>query len=113
MKTAITVGETAEFIRAAKKIMDDQERAAVVDFLSQHPEAGAIIEGTGGVRKLRWSLPGAGKSGGVRVIYYYHSQKIPLYIFTVYPKGSRDNLSQAEKNTLKKLIARLKDVSGL
>ncbi|HEX9776725.1 MAG TPA: hypothetical protein VGA63_01150 [Geopsychrobacteraceae bacterium] len=69
LKTAITVGETAEFIRAAKKIMDDQERAAVVDFLSQHPEAGAIIEGTGGVRKLRWSLPGAGKSGGVRVIY--------------------------------------------
>lgn len=69
MKTAITVGETAEFIRAAKKIMDDQERAAVVDFLSQHPEAGSIIEGTGGVRKLRWSLPGAGKSGGVRVIY--------------------------------------------
>ena len=112
LKTAITVGETGEFIRAAKKIMDDPERTSIVDFLSQNPEAGEIIEGTGGVRKLGWALPGKGKSGGARVIYY-HSQKMPLYILTAYPKGSKDNLSQAEKNTLKKLVGYLKKASGL
>jgi hypothetical protein len=113
LKTAITVGETGEFIRTAKKIMDDLERASIVDFLSRNPEAGEIIEGTGGVRKLRWALPGKGKSGGARVIYYYHSQKIPLYILTVYPNGRKDNLTQAEKNILKKLVVHLKRVSDL
>jgi hypothetical protein len=107
----VTVGETKEFIRAAKQIMADSEREAIVLFLSQNPDAGEIMEGTGGVRKLRWALPGKGKSGGARVIYYYHSHRIPLYVLTVYSKGSADNLTRAQRNTLKTLVGNLKRIS--
>jgi hypothetical protein len=62
------------------------------------------MQGTGGVRKLRWSRYGTGKSGGVRVIYYYHNEKIPLYLLTVFGKGEKDNLSKAQRNEVAKLI---------
>ncbi len=62
------------------------------------------MSGTGGVRKLRWSSKGKGKSGGVRIIYYYHNNSIPLFLLTVFGKNDKSNLTKAEKNELSKLI---------
>jgi len=63
-----------------------------------------LIEGTGGIRKLRWGRSGRGKRGGVRVIYYYHSELMPLYLLTLFTKNKQDNLSKAERNELEKLV---------
>lgn len=76
----------------------------MVDYLAAHPKAGDLIEGTGGVRKLRWSRDGRGKSGGVRVIYYFHSEAMPLYLLTLFAKNERANLSKAECNELGELV---------
>ena len=59
---------------------------------------------TGGVRKIRWGLAGRGKRGGVRVIYYYHSERLPLFLLTAYPKNEKANLTQAERNAMKRLV---------
>ena len=100
----ITVAETGEFINKAKKLLSDRERQELVSYLSVHPASGKVMEGTGGIRKLRWARQGMGKSGGVRVIYYFHNDGMPLYALTLYGKGEKDNLSDAERNDLSKLV---------
>jgi hypothetical protein len=62
------------------------------------------MEGTGGVRKVRWRRGGQGKSGGVRVIYYYHDGLMPLYLLTLFAKGDKANLTKSERNDLADLI---------
>jgi hypothetical protein len=79
--------------------------------LAQSPKAGALIQGTGGIRKLRWAREGAGKRGGARVIYYFHNERIPLYLLTIFGKGERANLSQTERNELAKLVKLLVQLS--
>lgn len=76
----------------------------MLNYLGAHPKAGDLIEGTGGIRKLRWGRSGRGKRGGVRVIYYYHSELMPLYLLTLFAKNKQDNLSKAERNELAKLL---------
>lgn len=66
--------------------------------------AGNIIPETGGVRKLRWAAQGKGKRGGVRVIYYFHSESFPLFLLTVYAKNQKGNLTKAERNEFKNLV---------
>jgi len=68
----ITVVETPEFLSATRTLMDEAERAQLVDYLARNPTAGELIPGTGGVRKLRWGLEGRGKRGGARVVYFHH-----------------------------------------
>jgi hypothetical protein len=67
------------------------------------------MPGTGGLRKLRWALPGRGKRGGARVIYYFHDSNMPLFLLTAYAKNQRDDLSDDDRNTLRKLTAILID----
>lgn len=83
--------------------MDDIERAELVAYLAYNPKAGDVIPGSGGVRKVRWGLEGRGKRGGARVVFFYHDMEMPLYLLTAYAKNERENLSQSETNTLKKL----------
>ena len=109
----ITIAETGEFIRQAKGLLKDVEREALIAFLAKHPTAGVLIEDTGGIRKLRWAREGRGKSGGVRVIYYFHNEKMPLYMLTVYGKGDKDNLTPAEKHQLRQLVGYLKEANGI
>lgn len=99
-----TVAETPEYIRRAEKLLSDDERRDVLQYLAAHPRAGDLMEGTGGVRKLRWARGGRGKSGGVRVIYYFHSDALPLYLLTLFAKNERANLSKAERNALAELV---------
>ncbi len=100
----ITLAEMPEYIRRAEKLLSEQERRDVLDYLASHPRAGNLIEGTGGVRKLRWKRGAQGKSGGVRVIYYFHSERMPIYLLTLFAKNERANLSQAERNEVAKLV---------
>ena len=102
-----TVVETPEFLSATRKIMSDAERVLLVDYLAYNPAAGDLIQGTGGVRKLRWALEGRGKSGGARVIYFYHDAGMPVFALTAYAKNERSDLSQQDRNDFKQLTAAL------
>jgi hypothetical protein len=103
----MTVVETERFLKDMKPLMSDVEREALVAFVGANPEAGDIIPDTGGVRKIRWALAGMGKRGGARVIYYYHSERLPLFLLTAYAKKVKANLSQAERNAMKRFIQTL------
>ena len=103
-----TVAEVPEYLKRAARLLSQTERDAVVLHLSANPKAGDLMQGTGGVRKLRWAASNRGKSGGVRVIYYYHSDRIPLYLLTVFAKNERADLSQQERSDLKELTTLLK-----
>ena len=71
--------------------------------LARNPKAGAVMQGTGGIRKLRLAISGKGKSGGARVIYYYLNNSMPLFLLTMFSKGEKENLSKGKRNTLAKL----------
>lgn len=99
----ITVVETPEFLSATRKLMDEGERALLVDYLAWNPTAGDLISGTGGVRKLRWALEGRGKRGGARVVYFHHDADMPLFMLTAYAKNEQADLSQQDRNDFKRL----------
>ena len=103
----MTVIETPAFLRRAKGILSEAERADLVAYLAEHPDSGKIMEGTGGVRKLRWAREGEGKSGGYREIYCFHSERIPPFALLIYGKNEKANLTQAEKNDMRRLTALL------
>jgi hypothetical protein len=101
----ITVAETQVFARLAEKLWSEEERFELIDHLARNPEAGAVIPGTGGVRKLRWSRPGAGKRGGARVIYFYYRPDCPLYLLLAYAKAQATDLTADEKKAVTALAA--------
>ncbi|MEX2488268.1 MAG: type II toxin-antitoxin system RelE/ParE family toxin [Pseudomonadales bacterium] len=100
-----TIVEMPEFQRRSDKLLTDEQRISIINYLAQHPASGDIMQGTGGIRKLRWSAQGRGKSGGVRVIYYYHNETSPLFLLTVFGKGEKSNLSKSERNQLAKITS--------
>jgi hypothetical protein len=108
----ITVVETPEFLSATRKLLTKEERAALVDYLAHNPAAGDLIQGTGGVRKLRWGLAGRGKRGGARIVYFYHSADIPLFALTAYAKNERADLSQRDRNDFRQLTKLLAETYG-
>ena len=108
----ITVVETPEFLSATRKLITEEDRVVLVDYLSHNPAAGELIQGTGGVRKLRWGLEGRGKRGGARVIYFYHSADIPQVALTAYAKNERVDLSQKDRNDFRQLTKLLIETYG-
>jgi len=107
-----TTVELPEYKKKVEKLLSDDENKQVIEYLARNPKSGVLMQGTGGVRKLRWSKEGTGKSGGVRVIYYYHNELIPLFMLTLFGKNEKANLSKAECNTLSKLTKILIDTYG-
>lgn len=99
--------ELPEYIKRAEKIFLEEERDELLYYLSSNPKAGSLIQGTGGIRKLRWALKGKGKSGGSRVIYFFYKETIPLFLMTIFTKNEKTNLSKAERNELAKLVKEL------
>lgn len=100
-----TVIETPEFIDKAKNCMDDEVRTEFIDYIAANPLAGDLISSTGGARKIRWQSDiNKGKRGGARIIYYYHDENMPLYLFTAYKKNQKENITDEEKKILHKII---------
>lgn len=79
--------ETKLFTKLIEEYLDDESYAELQSHLIENPESGAIVRGSGGVRKLRWALPGGGKSGGVRIIYYARMEHGEIWMLTVYKKS--------------------------
>jgi mRNA-degrading endonuclease RelE of RelBE toxin-antitoxin system len=84
--------ETQLFTRLVKQYLSDEQYAELQMALMVNPEVGAVIAGTGGVRKLRWAAPGRGKRGGYRVIYYVRRPKGIIWMLTMYPKNVADSI---------------------
>ncbi|CHW10321.1 type II toxin-antitoxin system RelE/ParE family toxin [Escherichia coli] len=101
--------ETSVFTRECKSLLTDDEYKEFQTHLLLDPEAGSIIVGTGGCRKVRWARQGTGKSAGIRAIYYYYNPAGRLYMLLVYPKSEKDSLSAAEKNQLKAVVSVFKE----
>ncbi len=84
--------ETKLFTRLVQKYLTDDEYWELQALLIQQPEAGNVIAGSGGVRKLRWRAPGRGKRGGYRVIYYAKIEKGVIWMLTMYPKNVKESI---------------------
>lgn len=92
------------FTKLIKELMSDEHYSRLQNHLVEQPDAGDLIKDTGGMRKLRWSLPGTGKSGGARVIYYWRVSEDQILMLLVYPKSAKDNITPAEKQQLRKIV---------
>jgi len=106
-RVPITIVEVPPFDRLASACMTERELDDFKSFIARNPLSGKRIRGAGGIRKVRWAVGAKGKSGGVRVIYYYHDDQIPLFLLSVYRKGRKDTLTAQEKATLRELARRI------
>lgn len=97
-----SVIETPGFIADAKDAaIDQQGMKEIIDYIAANPDAGDLIKGTGGARKVRFGGRGKGKSGSYRVVTFYGGDDIPVFLLAVFAKGDRVDLSQAERNELR------------
>ena len=84
--------ETRMFSRLAQELLPDEEYRVLQSALIENPQAGSVIRGSGGVRKLRWAAPGRGKRGGLRIIYYLRNANGIIWMLTMYPKNVADSI---------------------
>lgn len=101
----VAVAETASFVEQSARLMTEAEIAGLKMALAIDPEAGVLIPGTGGMRKLRWGLAGRGKRGGARIIYYFADRDLPLYLMGAYAKNERADLTMREKREFAAAVA--------
>ena len=99
--------ETSTFTRMVTELLSDDEYRELQNILVEDPERGDIIKGGGGIRKLRHAVQGRGKSGGVRVIYYWVKDNHQIFMLVVYPKSKKDNLTDKETAILREYVKRL------
>ena len=93
-----TVVETPTFQKLASKIWSEDERLAFIDWIAANPTAGDVIPSAQGARKVRWSIAGTGKSGGVRVIYFNVTEDEIVLLVTRYAKKVKANITTKEIN---------------
>lgn len=96
--------ETSVFTRELHGLMMDDDYRALQSALLLRPEAGALIPGGGGLRKVRWGLPGTGKRGGLRLIYYWQKGEDSIYMLLVYRKSRQEDLTPQQLRILRKLV---------
>ena len=96
--------ETPVFTNVIVSLLDDEVYSALQLALVRRPEAGARIPRSEGLRKLRWSLPGRGKRGGLRVIYYWHAPSETFYMLFAYPKNEQEDLTATQLRVLSRLV---------
>ena len=101
MHTLVPIGT---FEEQARKLLGDAGFEDLLILIAKRPIAGSIIQGTGGLRKLRAARQGRGKSGGVRVIYYHHNEHKPILLLLIYAKADQENLTSKQKGRLKKYV---------
>jgi hypothetical protein len=96
--------ETPIFTRTVAELLDDDEYHALQLALVLRPTRGALIRGSGGLRKLRWSLPGMGKRGGVRLIYFWNEASETFYMLFAYRKNVQEDLTAQQLKVLASLV---------
>ena len=96
--------ETRVFTRELHSFMSDDDYRALQSALLLRPEAGAVIPGGSGLRKLRWAFAGTGKRGGLRTIYYWHKPGECIYMLLIYRKSRQEDLTQEQLKILRKLV---------
>lgn len=99
-----TVVETPMFVKLVDKLLDEAERTQLTSFIAANPETGSVVPGSGGVRKMRWGLPGLGKQGGARVIYFNRLPDGEIWLLLIYGKSERDNISASILKMIKEEI---------
>lgn len=90
--------------RWTKLGLNDNDLAELENYLLKNPDAGAVIQDTGGLRKMRWALPNKGKSGSIRVLYIDFVIDETMYMIDLFTKNEKQNLSMSEKNSIKQFI---------
>jgi mRNA-degrading endonuclease RelE of RelBE toxin-antitoxin system len=96
--------ETSVFTRQVQKLLSEDEYHRLQLAIINRPDSGAIVQGSGGLRKLRWSAGGRGKRGGSRVIYYWAVNEEQILMLLIYPKNVRDNLTRDQLSALRKIV---------
>lgn len=109
MKRLLQFIETSLFTKQIKSLITDDQYSQLQDSLMNEPEQGDIVIGTGGVRKTRFAIGNRGKSGGLRIIYFYVDSKGRIYMLLAYPKSKQTTLSDEEKSILLKLTTAIKE----
>jgi hypothetical protein len=99
-----TVIETPVYSNKVCAILTGDERDAIATFIAANPTAGAVVRGSGGVRKVRWAQKGRGKSGGARVIYFNRLASGEIWLLTIYAKGDRSTIPAHELKLIKEAI---------
>lgn len=99
--------ETPTFTRLLLALLTDDEYLDLQKALVANPGQGDVIRGGGGIRKLRYGLPGRGKSGGVRVIYYWIREDQQIFMLLIYPKSKKESLTDRETAMLRELVKEL------
>lgn len=100
----MVIVETSIFTRRVLELLTDEDYRKLQVLLANRPSTGNLIKGSGGLRKIRWAVPGRGKRGGVRVIYYWAVEQERLLMLFVYSKNERDDLSAAQLKRLRTII---------
>jgi hypothetical protein len=101
---SMEIVETSVFTRQIRDLLKDEEYIELQEKLVMNPLAGVVIPGSGGLRKLRWGVEGRGKSGGIRVIYYYVAPDDWIFMLAAYAKGAKSDLTAKEVAALKRLV---------
>ena len=96
--------ETAYYTKVIADYLAEEDQRKLQEHLIEHPDDGDIIKGTGGIRKIRWAAKGKGKSGGVRIIYFWRTAQNHIYLLTIYGKNEASTLTASEKAYLKKMV---------
>ena len=96
--------ETSVFTKRLKVLLSNEDYRLLQNEIILNPGKGKIIRGSGGLRKIRWSISGKGKSGGVRIIYYWVKTKEIILMLLIYSKNEQDDLSIEQLKTLKSLV---------
>ena len=103
----ISVIETQSYQTRGAKLLTRDEQDRVVEMIARDPTCGVVLKETGGIRKVRLAAGERGKSGGVRVVYYFHNDVMPAFLLTLFAKNEKDNLSKSERNSLAALVGEL------
>jgi hypothetical protein len=98
--------ETSIFTRRVLELLSDDAYRELQSMLVVRPDAGPVIPGSGGLRKLRWAASGRGKRGVARVIYYWFTSQEHLLMLYIYPKNEQDDLTADQVKVLKKIVER-------
>ena len=107
-----TVVELPEYLGQVAKLLTEEEREAIKEYLGNDPKAGSIIRGTRAYERSGGSGRTVARAVGYRVIYFYHDESIPVFLLTAYGKNVKDNLSKSERNTLARVAECLKNYGG-